>query len=539
MSRSRLLYIVSLYLVLALASAMVMYRDYLVLLFLASIVFSLVYRKYYLLFMVFNASSLYLLSISEAYFYTLIPYIIMVPYILRKSVRHRIEPLGVVGCLSRRILSSTGLFMPVVIVKPTVSLFYLTLYSYLFLLIIVNYSRLRSIACKVMYKPKTVALAVESYVSLIVESSVEAVVFVVDGRGVVLSRRVGGAARVDIPLKFTRVGTQRFTYRIYAVDPSGYTTRLVDVVEGYVNVIPFTYPIARKIRRILEEIKDFASVPVEIRVYTRHGMVGFEPGIEETVSTEQGFLTKLLYRVLSRVREYTYGVKRSSRTGDYSGAREFTGGDNPRDIHWKKSISLQKLYVKEYSGGVPGGEGTRLVVIVDLYAPNNTELDRVTYETISILLGIASRDPAATIVLVIVSPMDDEVLVIRGNVYGVLHRFTKIYEGLVLRLFYEHDSIPVSYSDKAIQVLKTYSGESMLLGTMSSYSMYLARKLLDIVSRRERLFNTLFTIVCSDSVSLHYSIVKDLFTHNGYHYIVFKPIPYKEVSRVITSIVSR
>jgi hypothetical protein len=66
----------------------------------------------------------------------------------------------------------------------------------------------------------------------------------------------------------------------------------------------------------------------------------------------------------------SYYASKAQR-GDYSGVREYEPGDNPKMIHWKKSLRrelLEDLYVKIYSAeqvGGGGGAGTR-VILADL-----------------------------------------------------------------------------------------------------------------------------------------------------------------------------
>jgi hypothetical protein len=72
--------------------------------------------------------------------------------------------------------------------------------------------------------------------------------------------------------------------------------------------------------------------------------------------------------------------------GDYAGVREYTPGDHPRSIHWKKSVSIGELVVKVYESG--GGEvgGSPALVVADWDASNPVELDYLIQVTYSALV---------------------------------------------------------------------------------------------------------------------------------------------------------
>ncbi len=91
--------------------------------------------------------------------------------------------------------------------------------------------------------------------------------------------------------------------------------------------------------------------------------------------------------------EYIKQVQAASlHTGDYMGVREYIPGDDPRMIHWKKSISQLRLITIERVNP----SKTNLIILGDLTYTEEKELDKQVYQIITLLESIMISSPSAT-----------------------------------------------------------------------------------------------------------------------------------------------
>ncbi len=514
------------------------YGDMLPILFIG-ITFILVYKKrYYAGLLCLTALSLYISGKDLYSLLSTIPFILVFPINVKSIVKPIIKPTGFFGPLARSIITISSIYLPVIFLRPIVSLYYIVMYVYIITLVTVNYSRLRNISYKVVYAPKTIALTGKSSIVILIESTVNAFIHVVSGGEVIADQIVQGVVRLEIPLHARRLGVMPYRFRIYAVDPEGFTSRLVGVIEGEVNVAPYTKIAIEKIRTVLKEILVEAGFPMEIKVYTIKGVFGGGYGEGESEisekSLEEGYLGKIVARILAKERGSLLGA-RKYRRGEYMGAREFSSGDSPRDIHWKKTISKLKLYVKEYSGHSGGGGGNRILVITDLLSSNSRELDTITYTTLSFIVGMLARNVNAELSLVVIAP-SNEILYVRGSPLQILAFFTRVYEEGLVKLFYEYESFGREYGPDDIYKLLTFKDKSLIIETIRQYSIMFSKKLLRMFSEKKLLPPLLFTIIHGNPSALHNSVLKELLVMNGYTYIPPRVMPYSELTRVITEI---
>lgn len=83
--------------------------------------------------------------------------------------------------------------------------------------------------------------------------------------------------------------------------------------------------------------------------------------------------------------EYTVEsiYKSKSRLGEFLGVRMFIPGDDPKHIHFKKSVEHQKLIIKEYEAS--GFKNVYLIVDISVGRPE--DLDDVLYNAVSLLIN--------------------------------------------------------------------------------------------------------------------------------------------------------
>ncbi|MGC8975473.1 MAG: DUF58 domain-containing protein [Thermoprotei archaeon] len=90
--------------------------------------------------------------------------------------------------------------------------------------------------------------------------------------------------------------------------------------------------------------------------------------------------------VATRILEFIERLMLRALVGEYAGVREYSPGDHPRNIHWKKSVSLGKLVSKVFSSSGEGGGGRSSLVVADWDASNPIELDNLIQATYGALL---------------------------------------------------------------------------------------------------------------------------------------------------------
>jgi hypothetical protein len=93
------------------------------------------------------------------------------------------------------------------------------------------------------------------------------------------------------------------------------------------------------------------------RLYARSpgGLAGLGPG--RGVSSGDEVVNEIA-ALMAGPSVYTPALRRR-RIGEYVSARLYVPGDDPRTIHWKKSLKLQELVVKEYAEETGPSRGAR------------------------------------------------------------------------------------------------------------------------------------------------------------------------------------
>lgn len=140
------------------------------------------------------------------------------------------------------------------------------------------------------------------------------------------------------------------------------------------RVIPKYTIVSKRARDLLARYIHEVGMPIIF--YTRIPM-------EHRVSRTPALYWTTPYRVYQMFEEV---IGRTLRD-EYVGAREYVPGDSPKDIHWKKSISLGKLVVKEYGASSTVEASYPVIVVADWMATNPVELDMLIEMTYWVLLS--------------------------------------------------------------------------------------------------------------------------------------------------------
>ena len=117
-------------------------------------------------------------------------------------------------------------------------------------------------------------------------------------------------------------------------------------------------------------------------------------------------------------------IRTLSSYGEYSGVREYQPGDHLKLIHWKKTLSLGRLVVKEYTTTPQrgGGTGSIQLVVADWTATNSADLDNLIYFT---LLAILKSPPTSWHLVIVLTPAG-EMYLFKGKAIDVLDALYKL-----------------------------------------------------------------------------------------------------------------
>ena len=216
---------------------------------------------------------------------------------------------------------------------------------------------------------------------------------------------------------------------------------------------------------------------------------------------------------------YAGGAKRRGR-GVYEGVRLYVPGDSPRDIHWKKSVSLGRLVVKVYSSG-GGGEGSRgegvAVVIADLQAPTPEELDELSFKLLALLARSAYRDPEREALLVLTLPNG-----VRGALHGpamsILAGVVHLFRRGAVFLDHRYDSMGVPLGPRDAEALDS-PGAPKPLRVIASVNRVFAEEVLRTVEGSGIPPPSPYTVISGRATALRYAFVRALLDAAGYRYV--------------------
>ena len=381
--------------------------------------------------------------------------------------------------------------------------------------------------------PALLVVSAPSGARLIVECDGVGVTFAVAGQQVI---------RLDLPTK--HVGPQTAVIRVYAVDEEGFSGRLVESVAVRYSVAPLTSRIIEVLRRGVISRAELRRLVSEVEVMLVE--VGGEMGVPAVVAEGGGAeVAGLIREYLRRVRFYAgaerllerfvevleeFGVEevgaasslKRGRLGEYLGVRYYVPGDSLRDVHWKKSLSKQTLVVKEFSTLLPHelavAESSALepVVVVDLFAPNQVELDKLVFTLLSLYFSMLRKSPLLRSCLMLVA--EGTALVVRGKVIDLIYRLYKAlreFPALVAEYVSVSDSSGAEVAEAVLEAPKKPKLHSVLVAANVAYGRALARSLIEGRVTPPKVF----TLVHSDAMSFRYGVAKHELTQAGFTYV--------------------
>lgn len=403
----------------------------------------------------FLAGILFLSSGIPGLFPYMVPVLVSAPLVFYPRYLPPLASTVPFGSSSRRALvygSSllvAGLVEPRVIISLGVFLASLTMFT------LAYFTLLRRVTASVERASSLVTLGSRGELVLSLSTPIR-IAFTISASGQEYSGAVGpGTAKARVPLSGSETGLKRIVVDVYVGDAEGFAQRRIARITHAYRVIPATQAAARlhrERRGLMGGGEAGTGLSIELyearghgssrRLYTRSpgGLAGLRAG--RGVSAPDQVISEIA-ALLAGPSVYTPALRRR-RIGEYVSSRLYVPGDDPRSIHWKKSLKLQELVVKEYAeetglaGGGRGGGASRLVVVADLTASNTRELDEAMKKLIEFLAEPAGTAPGADTVLLL--HYADRYLVLQGALEEVLEALAQALEQYTPIARYDYES---------------------------------------------------------------------------------------------------
>ncbi|MEZ0393812.1 MAG: DUF58 domain-containing protein [Desulfurococcaceae archaeon] len=202
------------------------------------------------------------------------------------------------------------------------------------------------------------------------------------------------------------------------------------------------------------------------------------------------------------------GLVRGAR-GAFAGARDYAPGDEPRDIHWKKSASRQRLVVKEYSAAGEGsGRALRpFNVVADWIARNPEELDSLVADSLSLAMLAEDRRLAMYLRL-----PDGRELIMAGTGLEVLSELVDVVREGVRP--YASYSAPFPSKSADAEALASGAGPAGKLGELAKFFEEWAEDLLEGIETLAPA--RAFVLVHGGATSFKYEFLRIALRKRGY-----------------------
>lgn len=287
------------------------------------------------------------------------------------------------------------------------------------------------------------------------------------------------------------VGRHTLTLKVAVLDDWFAASRTVAEIPVTFTALPTYAALARRLQRELPPAPTLLGEPVRTRVFiSGRGWAGVgEVGEGEFIR----YLRLLPQPLRSVARALLPSMapggrgpgtwprgRRRGVFGEYYGARDFVPGDDPRAIHWKKSVSRGRLVVKEYvagesvSGGSLGMGRYAPIVIADLTPSSGEELDRLAASLLNVLRTAAKRSRGTNMLLITV--FGDALIALEGPIEDVAARVAEAFTRIAPVTVHEYVTIAQVVGEEVAEALIAAKGCCRLIGVIAHTAQEYARR---------------------------------------------------------------
>lgn len=314
----------------------------------------------------------------------------------------------------------------------------------------------------------------------------------------VKSSYVAGTASIMLKLRTTSVGRFTRTLKVIAYDPWLVSGRSVAEVLITFTVIPSHSVIAKRIRKASSVLPSSLTEPMETSAFIiGHG----ERAKKLSRPTDIHAILRAYPRILRAAARSLIaktltgggssgtaeGGHRKGVFGEYYGVRSFAPGDSPRVIHWKKSVSLRRLVVKEFvTGEAPPTPSVRAgrfasIIVADLTSSSVKELDNLVTKLLYTLQQAAETAGTAQSLLIML--IGATALTLKGPIRDVLKRVADAFAEILPETMHEYITISGSVDESWAESLIAARGCCGLVNAVVASSLTYAKGVIDIIVR--------------------------------------------------------
>jgi len=402
------------------------------------------------------ASALYLSAVTGL---VAAPLLVLSPLVFRPGELRAWRSRLILGPAMRRFLVYAAATSIGAVVYPAVLLYAVLAVMAGLLYASMSYAGLKRVELRLLHAPERLVMG--SRGSMVIGGFVDKPVWLeayASGKMVSSKALSPGRWRLSIPLDTGRIGTHHVGLEIYLLDTNGAAQRraLATILEY--RVVPETRLVARRYRGLAGVSGAGEGQGLEIGVYEAAGsgsssrlrrlslerlVAALREGVARHAPGRPGGVVDAIAAGLAEYMASLLSTKRG-RLGEYVSSRLYVPGDDVRSIHWKKSVKLQELVVKEYAvgsgaaGGLGGGGG-QVVLVADLTASNPRDLDKVLRSVIESLADQVNASPGSETLLLL--HQAGRYLVLRGSSAEVLEALGRALESYNPVLLYDYVSI--------------------------------------------------------------------------------------------------
>ncbi len=353
--------------------------------------------------------------------------------------------------------------------------------------------------------------------------------------GSVSSLDVEGEKDISIDVSVGFSPYQRYRVVIYAEDIEAFSIRKIFEDEVIVKAIPQTRKILEEVYSVIKSLEEYIGRPAQVRVkrlYISIPTIVGGPGI----GLESGkglWIARSRYGVFGRIELEELANVKSIR-GEFYGVKDYTPGDDIRSIHWKKSISKNKLVVREFVKS-PHEEAIERpqsidLILCDLRSTLPEELSTLVQATISMLL--LSRSNRVSLILV----LPERVFEVQGGPFDVLRWFIDRMLRENIEPLYRYRSRGQELDSQVIQEFFKVYRENGLKDFVESIDEF-TEIFTDYIVKSMGIAMRRFTMIHSAATSFIYSILRDKISSRGFEYVAPTSLGLKTITKRITEII--
>lgn len=483
--------------------------------------------------------------LSNETIYLSIPLAASIPFIARRlSFSEETSILGStsIATLKYMIIASPLLLIDLDIALPMTVTTIMTI-----LISIASYIKLSKIYASIVSKPNDVVLGRNAFISIEIYTSFKCYICIRYGqhKKILLAK---DREIIDIELESRYVGINFVDIVITVYDVWGFSSKIISRSMIEYRVVPLlfkTLDIVRKKLTVYSEYRDSIAPELEISVLDlglglaipRKDLEAIEALRKLVHVVKIPYISIIIERFIEILEEVIHlstgdrGVSKRNRYGEYIGSRNYVPGDFIKHIHWKKSIGIGFMIVKEFGRETPeklknlSSRSMEPIIIVDLYATNSLELDRILSSLIRLCLSLLEISPELRFILIL--SISGTIISIRGKAIDIMFKLYKVFKELPMQILYSYN--PVKVDEKNIEEILKMSIKPRLVSMYIASNTDYAEKLLKLLIANGVMPPKIFTAIYSDSLVTRYSIIKNIFISHGYIYTSLDSIAIKTI----------